>query len=181
MGLHSGFTLIGDITEDTAGTRRIGREYIDKLDHKLYRARELASVGMTNVTLIDMPPGGLGDVLKFPHGYNGQTNVLLRCMNTPIKVDLYWVNLSTNSGNVVWQLNFAGWSVGNTYIAWMAYTSATVAANSQYVLTKTTFTLDDPSLVEGGILQLQIIRKGTDSSDTLNGDVGLIAIDVYKG
>jgi len=179
MGFHSGFVLKGNITEDIAGTRKIGRELIDKLDHKLIYPRDFGA--LSNVTFGTI--AGLGDFLSFPHGYYGTASVVTRCMDLPMKVDVYWMNATSNTGNVEFHVGYSGWPIGQPDNALLASDSQVVAAQGREVLVKTTFNLTatDKNVAEGNLLQLQLIRDGTSADDTLNGNIYVILVDVYKG
>ena len=179
MGFHSGFVLKGNITEDTAGTRKIGRELIDKLDHKLIYPRDFG--GLSNVTFVSAT--NLGDFLSFPHGYYGTASVVTRCMDLPMKVDVYWINATNNTGNVDFHVGYAGWAIGQPDTVLLAGDDKILTAQGQYVLVKTTFdlTATDKNVAEGNLLQLQLIRNGTSADDTLNGNIYVILVDVYKG
>ena len=179
MGFHSGFVLKGNITEDTAGTRKIGRELIDKLDHKLIYPKDFGA--LSNVTFASA--AGLGDFLSFPHGYYGTASVVTRCMDVPMKVDVYWLNPTSNTGNVVLRVGYSGWSIGQAYNVLLASDTQVLAAQGQYVLVKTTFNLTatNKNVAEGNLLQLQLIRDGTSADDTLNSDIYIVLVDVYKG
>jgi len=65
----------------------------------------------------------------------------------------------------------------------LASDTQVLAAQGQYVLVKTTFNLTatNKNVAEGNLLQLQLIRNGTSADDTLNGDIYVILVDVYKG
>lgn len=109
--------------------------------------------------------------VQVPHTYKAGTN---------LRPHVHWCPTSTNTGNVVWALEYTAHSPGDV-IGATTTTSVTATApgtnlehtiSSMSEITGTTFK-------ESQILNCRLYRDATDAADTYTGDAALLSFDFH--
>lgn len=95
-----------------------------------------------------------------------------------VDVVLWWTNRSANSGNVSWLLRAGSYAATDTLSTLSGGTSSVVAAPSQNVLASALTAASGVSVASDELLCINVIRSS--SSDTLTGDVGLLAVQIVR-
>lgn len=99
-----------------------------------------------------------------------------------MRIHIYWTNMGVGTGSAAWACNVGQISVGSTLNVADAGGSNIVAtvAGAQDILMKTTLTPDFTTLIEGLPVFIRIKRAGTDASDTLANDAGVVMVQIER-
>jgi hypothetical protein len=176
----SGGTVINHSDQDVSTNSGV---YTGKAQFASFAANQFGAVNGTTPTLGTIGSGrrlawlmdaGLDEVI----GTNSQLPV---GWNTS-RVVVYWCNAGAGSGNVALAAIWGTFAAGEDLNASDGNASDTViaVAGAQNIMVKTVLTGVALPTSDGDISFIRIIRQGTNISDTLANDIGIISVTVER-
>lgn len=98
---------------------------------------------------------------------------------TTVNIHIDWVNAGAGAGDVVWAYVLDSAPTGNTVAATGTTADTTAAAGAQDILQRATLA-SGASVTPGRLTQVRILRRGSNGSDTLANDAGLLRVVIEK-
>lgn len=109
--------------------------------------------------------------VQIPHKYKAGSN---------LRPHVHWAPTSTNTGNVVWGLEYVahseGDTIGNSTIITVTDAGDGTAKKHQIVNFPE---IDGTNLEESSIINCRFFRKAADAGDTYTGDAAVLSIDFH--
>jgi len=110
--------------------------------------------------------------LQMPHNWK---------QGSTIYPHIHWMPMNTNSGNVVWEMNYKWTNVGEVEGTSFTTDTVTVAAGGTARMHKISAfsAIDGTGMTLSSMFSVQLSRLGSDGSDTFNTDTLLKEFDIH--